>query len=370
MIKHIHQVLPSFSKWDAVGTDTFLMRNTIRDFGFESEIYYEMSGDPENSSPLEKLNPYLNRQDTALIFHFSIGSDFPGRFVQYSNRKIIRYHNITPPEFFSAPAEGHIRTECARGRQQIPMLSVFCNLVMADSRYNGNEFTAYTPIPTEVVPIFRDYDRLGMLPSDSSLENAIQNSGRPSVLFVGRICPNKAQHDLLKLMALYKRVFQEPLTLILIGGFFSPAFQREIEDYAAYLKLTMTNDVNQMGKHDVVIAGSVGDEQLATFYKNSTIFCSLSDHEGFGVPLVEAMRFRLPILAHKAAAVPETVADAACLVDKSDWVTTLAALRNMVTDKDLRAKLTERGWARSNQLSIDAARAALKAAFMRHGILC
>lgn len=369
MIKKIHQILPNFSRRDAVGTDTFLMRNTLRELGFESDIFYEINGDREDSVPLAQLNPDLNCRDTALIFHFSIGSDFPGNFVQYQNKKIVRYHNITPPDFFAAPGESHIRAACARGRQQIPMLAVFSDLVLADSAYNAAEFSYYSPIPYEVVPIFRDYGKLHDLPSDPTTERHLIEANRPVVLFVGRVCPNKAQHDLLKLITLYKATFQESIGLVLVGGFFSQAFQKEIEDYARYLNLSFTHEISDFKNNDILISGSISDEQLATFYRKSDVFCSLSDHEGFGVPLVEAMRFRLPIIAHPAAAVPETVGLGACLVNKSNWVELVGSLHKIIVDRDFRESLMKKGLCRADELSLHSSQSILRRVLQKHEML-
>jgi hypothetical protein len=60
---------------------------------------------------------------------------------------------------------------------------------------------------------------------------------------------------------------------------------------------------------DVFIGGGLTDKQLGTIYKNSEAFVSLSEHEGFGVPLVEAMGCGLPVFALDRAAVRETIGE-------------------------------------------------------------
>lgn len=338
-IKAIHQVLSTFSGRDAIGSDAILIQAALRRQGYASEIYFEQFGEPETSHPLAKLALHYHRSDTAIMFHFSIGSQFSGTFVNLSNFKIVRYHNVTPPEFFSHAEEANIRSACSLGRLQIPMLARFSDLVLADSAYNASEFARYASIKTAVLPVFRDYQYLQALAPSAGR----RDSDRPLLLFVGRISPNKAQHDLLKLIALYKATFKESLGLILVGKFFSETFKDEVLAYAAFLQLKITDKESELEKADVLIAGGSSDKELASWYRRASAYCSLSEHEGFGVPLVESMQFGLPVIAHREAAVPETLGEAGYFVDKRNWSETMIRIRSFFKDPALRQRYREKG---------------------------
>jgi glycosyltransferase involved in cell wall biosynthesis len=348
VIHTIHQVITNFSLRDAVGTDTLLIRDSLRSLGYKSNIFFEDHGDPAQAQPLRALQPELNREGVAILFHFSIASEFVPQFVGIRNPKIVRYHNITPPEFFSAPEEQSIRLACSLGRQQLPILSHFADFVIADSAYNANEFLTLSKVATSVVPVFRDYEALLQVESVESVSRIFEKGLKPIVLYVGRICRNKAQHDLLKLIAAYKHTFQEPLGLILVGSFFSNTYRNEIEALADHLELSFSSDLNEIPAKDVIITGSVSDAVLATLYRKTSVYCSMSEHEGFGVPLIESQFFDLPVMAHAAAAVPEIIGNNSILFDKSDLENTLLQLRKLVHSNPSREENSaSRQWLRS-----------------------
>lgn len=333
MRRFVHQILTNFSKRDAVGTDSLLIRSALRDLGYDSEIFHEESGQDGESRSLSDLEPFVNRLDTALVFHFSIASDFASRFITLKNPKICRYHNVTPPEYFCAPEEEQIHRSCSRGRQQIAMLARFSDLLIADSAYNAAEFQRFAAIPTTVIPVFRDYSALQKEDEIKELALSLKACAKPVLLSVGRICPNKAQDDLLKLVAMYRYTFNTDLVLILVGSFFSPKYRSEIVSYAQDLGLKLSFDLGSLQESDLIITGSISDAALSTLYRHASVYCSMSEHEGFGVPLVEAQYFNLPVLAHRAAAVPETLGDNALFFDKSDASDLLQKLRWLVTHR-------------------------------------
>jgi L-malate glycosyltransferase len=112
----------------------------------------------------------------------------------------------------------------------------------------------------------------------------------------------------------------------------------------------------------VELVGSVSDTDLDAHYRAADVFVCLSDHEGFGVPLLEAMRHRVPVVALSAAAVPETVGDAGLLLSDKDPVRVAAAAHLVVGDPTVRSGLIERGVERLGAFSLAAAEAAHLAA--------
>lgn len=330
--------------------------------GYESEIFVEDFKGNDESRPISALDSAFDDPHNVLLFHFSIGSEFPYRFVRARCRKIVRYHNITPAEFFAAPDEAIPFHVCNLGRKQIPMLAGLSDALIADSEYNAQEFTRIYPIESHVVPVLRDYDSLMSEASDPETINSIKACGKQILLFVGRIAPNKAQHDLLKLLALYRQSVDPKVALILVGGFFSQRFRQEIVDYAKYLGLTICEHVEGLKYADVCIPGSISDASMAGIYRSADLFVSMSEHEGFGVPLVEAMYFEIPTMAHAAAAVPETLGDSAVLFEKSDWVSAVAIMKGLLNNKEWQAELRSRQRLRRVNLGFDSGRARLEKA--------
>jgi glycosyltransferase involved in cell wall biosynthesis len=105
----------------------------------------------------------------------------------------------------------------------------------------------------------------------------------------------------------------------------------------------------------------VDDAGLGSFYRHADVFVSASMHEGFCVPIVEAMYNKVPVVALAAAAVPETVASAALLVKPAGTDAATAAfiasgVYRVSSDADLRSLLVAGGTVRAEQLGLERSR--------------
>ena len=140
--------------------------------------------------------------------------------------------------------------------------------------------------------------------------------GRTNLLFVGRMAPNKKQDDLMIAFA-HLLDFDPEARLIVVG-------KGETNDpYGEDLR----SSIEALGLEDsVLLPGSVGDAQLAAYYRTAHLFWSMSEHEGFCVPLVEAMWFDLPVLAFRSTAVPETLEQAGIMFTEKTEMRQIAAL--------------------------------------------
>jgi glycosyltransferase involved in cell wall biosynthesis len=203
-----------------------------------------------------------------------------------------------------------------------------------------------------VSPVLRDYAALTRVPSDRRLSRQLA-SRRKDILFVGRLSPNKSQHDLLFLLALYQRHIDPDVRLMLAGGGGSIGYIARLTDAIRALGLTTNGPGGRReeGDVDVFFSGPIDEAELATFYRQAQLFLCLSEHEGFCVPLVEAMSFGVPVIAHRAAAVPETCGDAVLLVDKKDPAAVLSAMRAALGGGDLPERLRQRGLARARDFA-------------------
>ena len=351
-ISAIHQVLPRYSPRDAIGSEVLLIQALLKKNGIGGEIFYDEGGDHEISRPLDHLKP-ADDQSAICLYHFSVGSAIPFKLLELRYRIWSRYHNITPGYFFNKPLERPAQTACNLGRRQIPIVSLLSEVVLADSAFNLSEMAGHTSAKTSVIPVFRDYDLL--LGKARQSQKFIKDDGKKNILFVGRICPNKAQHDLIELIGLDKKFGTKNTRLILVGSFYSHDFRDAITSFARDLELKVSLGSQIDWSADVIIPGSISDDEMAACYRDADVFVSLSDHEGFGVPLVEAMNFGLPILAHNSTAVTETVGAGGLMVDKSDKLGLMHSLGRIVNDQAQRSELKDKGLARAKELSLESA---------------
>ena len=144
---------------------------------------------------------------------------------------------------------------------------------------------------------------------------------------MGRITPNKRQEDLVKLLFYYRRL-QPEARLVLVG-------QPE-EKYLIWLKRL----VDRLGLTEAVtFTGRVSQQEMVTYYRAADVFISMSEHEGFGKPLIESMYFDLPVLAYASTAVPSTLGGAGVLFKRKDYEALAELLDLIIYDEDLRTNL-------------------------------
>jgi glycosyltransferase involved in cell wall biosynthesis len=152
-------------------------------------------------------------------------------------------------------------------------------------------------------------------------------------LFVGRVVPSKAQHDLVKALWAYRRLYDPTARLHLVGSTPSNRYLAALRAFIADLGL----------QGAVRIAGEVSDAALAAYFDAADVYVSASLHEGFGVPLLEAMHVGVPVVARSAGAVDGTVGDAGLLLDPAGPSVIAAAVRRVLTDQSLRDRLVVAG---------------------------
>jgi L-malate glycosyltransferase len=330
----IHQFVPSFAPRDAIGTHVRALRRLLRGLGIESDVYVAEAREAGKGEVREYLKYAGARpgQRTWLLYQLSTGSKMADYVVARPEAKLVDYHNITPPHFFD-PWEGHVGAELVRGRKQIPQFAHCTDLAFNDSAFNEAELIEMGYPKTVVAPIFVDYDSFDQGADARLLDRLVSTKRGADWLFVGRIAPNKAQHDIVKAFAAYRRLYDQYARLTLVGGSSSHAYLTAIKKYAAALGI---DDA-------VVLAGSLSQPELAACFQAADVFVCLSEHEGFCVPLLEAMHHRLPIVAYDAAAVPETLGGGGLLLGDKSPTTVAAAVHRVVADDAVRAALVEAG---------------------------
>ena len=331
MTRRIDQVIPTLASRDAIGGHVVQLRDLLRSRGFESDIFYgNASADRfDYGFPISRLgDPSSN--DRVLLYQLSIGSGVADIFRDRSERKFVNYHNITPADLLEAwiPAVGE---EVRWGRSQLRDLAPVTEFAVADSMFNERELQAAGYRVTATVPLLLDLDSFAGSPDPTLAKRlaAEKAAGGTDLLFVGKVSPHKGQHDLVKTLATYRRLYDPAARLRLVGGAISEDYQKAVERFA-----------DELGLGDAVdFAGSVSHEELIAYYAAADAFVCLSNHEGFCVPLLESMYHQVPIVAYTNTAVPETVATAGLVLPDKQPARVAAAIHRVVTDPGLRAAL-------------------------------
>jgi glycosyltransferase involved in cell wall biosynthesis len=334
-------VCKSLTPGDAVGNDVLGMGRALRACGHEVGLFADhIALDRSHAWPLSRLRTFLAGRDGLVIYHHAIGWDRAVRLLgKLRCRRVVRYHNVTPARFFEGLNAGCV-ADCRQGRAQLRQLADYrCDLYLSASAFNQRELEAEGADSgrCRVLPPFHCIDRLNSLEADRDLLDAC-GDGRVNILFVGRLAPNKGHAALLDAFAAYRGLYNPRCRLLLVG--------KEDSRLAPYTN-SLRRQANRLGLgSSVVFTGAVPDAALKAFYQASQAFLCASEHEGFCVPLVEAMAMRLPVIACGAAAVPDTVADAGLVWEEPDSWLLAASVDSVVRNRTVRESLGERGWRR------------------------
>lgn len=308
------------------------IKRILERFG-PSDIYVGSS----DASLRKVVKPYRSfdpGNGSAILYHASIGSPVAHYLLKIRSPLIVDYHNVTPMRFF-ARYEPRIAAQLYAGRVECARLAAKASLGLADSEYSAAELETMGYAKAIAVPILIDFSRYEDEPDQRVVRDLAATKRGTDVLFVGRISPQKRQEDLIKAFAVYKRYFDPGSRLLLVG---SPASSRYRDSLGSF--------VRRLGLDDVVFTGKVSFPALLAYYRSADVFLSLSEHEGFCVPLLEAMAQDLPVIAFAAAAVPETLGDAGILFHEKNYGD-LAALVDVVHNNgDMRARLITAGRSR------------------------
>jgi glycosyltransferase involved in cell wall biosynthesis len=325
----VHQLATALSYGDAISDEMLEIRSVLRDKGFRSEIFVRQY-DPRSARHVRDFREYdrWSAPGNVVLFHFSIGSPVSRLFARIPDKKIMIYHNITPHEYF-LDAHRILARECYKGRLEINAFVGKADLAVGDSEFNRRELAAVGYRRTGVLPILMDFAKFDS-PADPVTE-ALLDNGKTTILFVGRFIPNKKFEDLVKVFSLYKRHFNPDSQLILAGDY------RGLERYLAGLQ----DLVLKLRLSDVHLSGHIEFPQLLAFYRAADVYLSLSEHEGFGVPLLEAFHMKVPVIGFDAGAVAETMNGGGVVLREKDFLRTAALIDVLMGDADLRRRVVE-----------------------------
>ena len=326
----INQWVPAAHRGDAIGDSARATRQAIRRAGHRSDIYALTTDDDLRGDVLPFADAGARSGDLT-IFHFALPSPMTAAFGSLPGGRVLQYHNVTPARFF-APYDPQLFRLAALGRQDLRSLVGHVDLALGDSEFNRQELEQLGFAPTGVLPISVNTARITDAPRRPALEK-ILSDGLINVLFVGRIAPNKRIEDHIRLAEVYKRYVDSYYRFIFVGRHdVVPRYYAQIRALIAEFKMLPDR---------FWFTGPATDDDLAAFYRWADVYVSLSEHEGFCVPLVEAMAADVPVLAYAAGAVPETLGGAGMLFAPKDLELAAELLAVLVYDRPVRDRVLD-----------------------------
>ena len=295
----VNQWVPAAHKGDAIGDSARRMRDLLRAMGHESEIF-ALTIDDDLRHDIRPFADSSAKRGDVTIFHYALPSPMSAAFAALPHGRVLQYHNVTPAQFFAPYAPSLFRL-ASIAREELAGLAPAAELALGDSEYNRQELVGLGFANTGVLPIAVNTERLTDAPGYPVLED-ILDDGLVNFLFVGRIAPNKKIEDHIRLAEQYKRYIDAYYRFIFVGRY------DVVPQYYATIRALLSE--YKMLEDRFLFTGPVPDVELAAYYRASSVYVSLSEHEGFCVPLVEAMAMDVPVLAYSAAAVPDTLGGA------------------------------------------------------------
>ncbi|MEQ8172508.1 MAG: glycosyltransferase, partial [Candidatus Eremiobacterota bacterium] len=290
---------------DAVTNSMFFIQKLLQNAGYTSRIYVEHIADDLKDRVIS-YKYYKPDKKQILLIHHSFGHDLDEwlkNLKGYNN--ILIYHNITPPSYF--PPGSSFYHYSIKGREQLKLLKNIVIGAIGVSELNSEELRKLKYKNVRTIPLLIDIEKLLNIKWNPSVfEN---NKKTFNILYVGRIVENKCHHDLIEIYKIFTRMLDRDSKLILVGHISSKDYKKRL--YELIYKYRLHNKV--------IITGKISDEALIAYYKVSDVFLSMSDHEGFGVPLIEAMVFDVPVVAYDSSNIKNTLNGAGVLFKEKNY---------------------------------------------------
>jgi glycosyltransferase involved in cell wall biosynthesis len=326
----INQWVPAAHRGDAIGDSARRVRGLLRRQGHDSDLFALTIDDDLRDDVRHFPDPAAGRADVT-IFHYALPSPMSAAFAALPGGRVLQYHNVTPARFF-APFDPGLCRLAAMGRRELASLVGRVDLALGDSEYNRQELEGIGFEPSAVFPIAVDVDRLRHAPRSPVLEHMLDD-GLTNFLFVGRIAPNKRIEDHIRLAEHYKRYVDAHYRFIFVGR------DDVVPRYSATVRALITEF--GMLPDRFIFTGPVPDAELAAYYRAASVYVSLSEHEGFCVPLVEAMATDVPILAYASTAIPDTLGGAGVQFAPKDYEHAAELLGMLAFDDAVRAAVID-----------------------------
>lgn len=316
----IIQLLTTVSYGDAVSNDVLAIHETLKKFGYDTGVYAENIGKRLPKGVVKHVSkmPKLKDNDV-IIYHLSTGTELNYKLLEYKGKKVLRYHNITPYDFFAGYSAASWKL-CKEGREGLAFLADKVDYCLAVSEYNKKDMIeAGYKCPIDILPIlipFSDYEKK----ADEKVIRRYGGDDYVNILFTGRIAPNKKQEDVISAFYMYQKYYNPKARLFFVGSYGGlEIYYQRLKDY-----------VKQLGLKNVYFTGHIRFDEILAYYSVADVFLCMSEHEGFCVPLVEAMKFEVPVVAYDSSAIGNTLGGTGVLLKEKDALETAGMIHYLV----------------------------------------
>lgn len=350
------QFASQICRHDAVGNAIFALDAAFRDLGMRSTISCNRTDDPW-ARHVRPWSSVARVKWDALLVHYSHGCAVHARLLCGDSKVILFYHGVTPPEYFRGTSP-RLEEASRQGAEELSRWAERAEHAVAHSHFTARELAAAGFRKVTVLP-YVPYEPLYAVEPDRSVLDRYRGDGWVNLLTVGRVAPNKCLEDCLFVFDYFKRAVHRRSRLFIVGSW---------EGTEAYLE-RLLRLAARLGTQDVFFTGPVSQATLLGFLKLADAYLCMSEHEGFGVPLLEAMRFGVPVFAYAAAAVPETLRGAGVLFSEKSWAVVAEAIGLLLADPDLRAQVISEELQQAAHYRFEAARDRLGSFLESVGIL-
>jgi glycosyltransferase involved in cell wall biosynthesis len=328
---NVHQVLSGAGPFDAVTNEALQLRARFTAWGWGGRDV-AAARDPRMDGRVASLDSLDPARDDVVLLHYSAYAPKIRRVLELPCRKLLWSHNVTPARWLWAH-EPMTAIQCALGRSQLPDFVAACDAFAADSAFNAQELRDAGAPDVAVLPVLADPGRLG--PAREG-----EPAAPPTVLFVGRLMPHKRQDEVLRAFALYREAHAPDARCVLVGEPLNASFGERLAAYA-----------DAVAPGAVELARGLSAAELGERYRAAHAFLCLSEHEGFCIPVLEALHFRVPVVTRPSGAIPEIAGDAALYVEERDPAVVAELLALAIEDAELRGELRRRATERLDALA-------------------
>jgi glycosyltransferase involved in cell wall biosynthesis len=335
------QLVHTLSYGDAISGEVLSLARCFEELGYESDIY-ACNISHKHEGKAKRISEFPGNFSGELVLHYSIGS--PTNDLYKANSSATRsliFHNLTPPDWFDG-INHRVRDDIREGFDELAPLLQISGRVIADSRFNASELEKLGT-KSEVLELPIDPKRWTES-TNPGIASLLQQDKSLHLLHVGRLATNKCIEDVLRTFY-FLHHFVEKKSKLWIAG-----IDIDTEIYSFSLK-QLARKLNI--DHAVEFTGGLADSEIRALYENSSVYLCMSEHEGFCLPLIEAMHFGLPVVAFDSSAVPDTVGDGGIIIREKRYDEIACLIAKLYRDSGLRGELIARGKKRVEDLSYE-----------------
>lgn len=317
---------------DAIGNSTVRLHKALLTAGVESYLVcdaHSLSKAPAGTLTVLDLEQMLPTKYDLVVFHYSFADGNAERIKALRAKIILVYHNITPSHFFREQGQVGLADACDAGRAALPAIVGRADVCIGDSDYNRTDFPKGLGRVEQTIPVF--YNDQFFRPTASDHERFLKasSSGAVNLAFIGRLVPNKRIDNVIRVAGAIKNTIGMRPSLRIFGKIWDREYFRYLESIVLDLGLetNVVFEVNQPGS------------ELRSALASADAFVTMSEHEGFMVPLLESFTAGCPVVGLMSTAVTETCGPTAALLPTPDIEAVAGMAVALKLDRDRRMAL-------------------------------